>query len=1408
MAINGLIDSLERLKKAGNLSSVVKNLKKISDAANKGLGKLPSTFGKASKSAKDYSGSVKEAEKHTHKFGATIKNAASGIASFIGSAVGIYGMGQALVSSLDAGMQWEGIAARFGEGFGEQADEAYAHVMKLQDALAINDQMFMQYSSNFATLGRGMGVPVEHIKDMSIGLTELAYDIYAKNNDFYSIEEALDAVRSAYLGEIEPIRKAGISITEATLKEAAANYGLTQSVETMTEAQKMQLRYKVMVDQAFASSTVGTYAKEINTVEGSGRALIQQLRGLAQTIGSVLMPIVAAVMPYIQAFVMLLTMAIQAIGAFFGVSVKAPGWGGGMDSLASSAGAAKESVDGVTDAIGGASKAAKKLKDYTMGFDELNVIKPQDENSGGGGGGVGGGGVGGDLGLDLDSLWTDSMIEAANMKAKAVAKDMKEFLEPIIEWIKTHLNDIATVVAAIGAGLIAWEVSTTFTGILESLKKGGDLAEWFKKNKISLGISILVTGIAMSFLSAYDIGYNGLSWKNAIMTAIGDALIVGGSLLTFGTGPAGWAIGIGMAIAVTVIGITVGADKKKLHDDLKKRFGEYVLSKKELEEYASQLTTITITPDLELYGSERDLTDEMRDKVLNSISKLRSYNFKAQLGLTVTQESYTAAIDDFLTSAQGYLDQRQTESALAVKIAFDNSDTGTRLTQFVSSFYGENSAKLSALGEELKTVIAEGFSNGEWIPDKLAQAIELQKEIQEILDYVSEVEFTAKLEALKLDASQTSLTSDSFNDLLDKANETIEDQLKNLEEVRLEGIKIAKMEFDQNILNGMAESEAKNIYNTAVKEADKVFRNNTLELNYGTFNFGMDAIKNAYSKEIESVVPLLKKETETLFVNGSMAVLPEQTYENVSTMFIQLHDAYVGGFAEMDVTLEARENIEALVENLKPTISQYEEVAAEALKLGENVPENVSKGLNDANLLNAIAGDTKAINYMVGKHLSTDTSFLELLSTAENAGSDIGQYAASGLLNNLQIVENAAEGTITLINDTIGEKTLEVTPALVKNFEDMGYSLSDGLIAGAKIEMESTQSSWRDWAMMPWNWFKEENDIHSPSGVFEQGGIYLVEGLIKGLNTIESAIKGVWSGIPTWFSGISTKVSNAFTTLTSGIKKGFSDAKTNVTNAWGSVSAWFGNVWSNVKKTFSPVGSWFKTTFSTAWNNVKSAWSSAKTWFSSVWTGIKNVFNTVNTWFKSKFSSAWTNIKNVFSGWTSFFSGLWNKIKNSFSGLGTKLGDAIGGSVKTAINRVLGWIETTVNNAIGKINGAIKVINKLPGVNVSSVGKISIPRMATGGFVGEGQLFIARERGPEMVGTMNGTTTVANNDQIVEGISQGVYAAVVAAMSQNSGEKPVSVNVFLDGKQITTAVEKRQRERGRDIMTGGVTFGY
>lgn len=150
-----------------------------------------------------------------------------------------------------------------------------------------------------------------------------------------------------------------------------------------------------------------------------------------------------------------------------------------------------------------------------------------------------------------------------------------------------------------------------------------------------------------------------------------------------------------------------------------------------------------------------------------------------------------------------------------------------------------------------------------------------------------------------------------------------------------------------------------------------------------------------------------------------------------------------------------------------------------------------------------------------------------------------------------------------------------------------------------------------------------------------------------------------------------------------------------------------------------------------------------------------------------------------------------------------KFGDGFSTTMGTKVNSALGTLERTMNGSLGKINSVDANSTTISFDRFFAVGK-----MASGGFVDEGQLFIAREAGAEMVGSMNNRTAVANNDQIVEGISAGVYNAVRAAMATDNSGKTAHVNVYLDSKQITSAVEKRQRERGATIMTGGVTFGY
>ena len=259
------------------------------------------------------------------------------------------------------------------------------------------------------------------------------------------------------------------------------------------------------------------------------------------------------------------------------------------------------------------------------------------------------------------------------------------------------------------------------------------------------------------------------------------------------------------------------------------------------------------------------------------------------------------------------------------------------------------------------------------------------------------------------------------------------------------------------------------------------------------------------------------------------------------------------------------------------------------------------------------------------------------------------------------------------------------------------------------------------------------------------GVIKVIEGIIKFLTGVFTGDwEKAWEGCQKIFEGFADIIEGIIKTLKS-ILKGIADFVTNVVanafkiaweiikGVWDVVVKFFKSIWDGIVQVFSPVGEWFRNTFTNAWNNVKTAWSGATSWFSGIWTNVKNTFSSVGSWFKTTFSNAWNNIKNVFSGWGSFFSGLWDKIKNTFSKLGTNLSSAISSSVKSGINGVISMIEKTMNKGVNLINGAIDLINELPGVNVGKVKKLSLPKLAKGGIVDSATIAMIGERGKEAV---------------------------------------------------------------------------
>jgi TP901 family phage tail tape measure protein len=229
--------------------------------------------------------------------------------------------------------------------------------------------------------------------------------------------------------------------------------------------------------------------------------------------------------------------------------------------------------------------------------------------------------------------------------------------------------------------------------------------------------------------------------------------------------------------------------------------------------------------------------------------------------------------------------------------------------------------------------------------------------------------------------------------------------------------------------------------------------------------------------------------------------------------------------------------------------------------------------------------------------------------------------------------------------------------------------------------------------------------------------------MIQGYWSVAVAFfKLVWTGIQAVFSVVKAYIGGAFKTAWEYIKL-----------VWSVVGGYFKAVWNTIKGVFSVVKAVLTGNWKDAWEGIKGIVKTWASYFGGIWAQIKRVFSAVSSWFTGTFGAAWDGIKKVFSGVGEFFSSVWATIKKTFKKVGTAMADAISGSVKAAVNGILRTAARIINGFIKAINGAIGIINKIPGVEIKKIKELEAPQLAQGGVLKRGQVGILEGNGAEAV---------------------------------------------------------------------------
>lgn len=401
----------------------------------------------------------------------------------------------------------------FSVSLGKYADDVYNWSTEVSRALGLNAVEIRKNTGVIYNMTSSMGFAEKQALTMSKGITLLANDMAS----FYNLntEEAFNKLRAGITGETEPLKALGILVDENTIKQVAYSEGIATVGSDLTQQQKVLARYIAILKQT--GNAQGDLARTLDSPANLFRRLGTEIKNCAQIAGSILMPIIQNVVPYLISFVRLVGSALNSLASFLGIKT---------NGLSSETENASNNIGSLANNMNDANKNAKQIKQTLAGFDEITNLNTNSDSNNADNIEIGDG-------LNFELSEYDAGLSMIEDRVSEITANMKEKLEPLLP-----------IVNAIGAGFLVWKVSDAIFTALDLIKM--KLKTLTKTQTITLGVTLAIAGIALEgagIADAITSGLNGLNFAEIILG--GGGIVAGGAL-------------IGKALGSTLLGGALG----------------------------------------------------------------------------------------------------------------------------------------------------------------------------------------------------------------------------------------------------------------------------------------------------------------------------------------------------------------------------------------------------------------------------------------------------------------------------------------------------------------------------------------------------------------------------------------------------------------------------------------------------------------------------------------------------------------------------------------------------------------------------------------------------------------------------------------------------------------------------------
>lgn len=636
------------------------------------------------------------------------------------------------------------------------------------------------------------------------------------------------------------------------------------------------------------------------------------------------------------------------------------------------------------------------------------------------------------------------------------AKAFKKMTDTDIAKFRKSLNRLKNTGIDVGEKILP-----VFADLMEKLADGvtkfSELDDSTQETILKFAAFAAAAGPALKVTGKFTSGLGGIVSKagsvvsalSGVTTATGEvAGVAEGAVTTLGTGSTGLTgvlgtlaspvgVAVGAATAVAAIGIAVEvAHKKAVKNNLAEHFGTVKLTADEARDAAEELCSTNWSANLSLYTNAKEELDSVSDQLSETVANINKTQWKIKCGITLSdedKEQYKTDLDNYIKQEQDWLDNNKLACTMAINTLYgDDSEAGKNITAFTDSVFTGVETEMKSLGDKLSDVVNKAFEDGTLDEEATQETIkDLQTKMAKLQAKVTKAQSEVKYADLANDFSMSTLpTEESYKKLTSAMNDKIKEMSEQLNEAKLQLNVPVQIQFDED-----GDEEA---YKDALMQNELQYQKDVSDSINKALEWEMSTLQEAYPDLSAKNGKKFISELEKGFTD-SIATLEPGTF-NMQSVLNNLD--ITAGEVYDELTNTDKAAIKQLLKNIEPQKEQLEKISNTYREAGKTVPESISEGLHQIDLLEAMTGDIDSYYTLIADQAANSP---ELQTAISNIYASVG-YVPETLANVLQEkYPEVYEATIGIF-DTMTSGEQQNSEDVKANFTALGLSVSDSLI--------------------------------------------------------------------------------------------------------------------------------------------------------------------------------------------------------------------------------------------------------------------------------------------------------------------------------------------------------------------------